>query len=284
MKIITDSGATKGDWRIIGTSGREEMQFTTKGTNVSAQEITAVTRTIEDACSRICKKLDYSDITAVHFYTAGVLTESITAALETVFKKHFPLALIDIQNDLTGCARAACGRSAGVAAIIGTGSNSCRWDGEKITGHVNSGGYVIGDEGSASVLGKRFLTDFIKNRVPSDIAEEYSKHYPSSYADIVQAVYHSDGAPSAFLGSIAPFLLQHYDNGYVKELIDSNFRDFIHGTLKQYGQDAANVGVVGGFGSACREIISSLAAQEGITVSAYYPDPVTGLVRYHSED
>lgn len=285
MKIITDSGATKGDWRIISDQGSELKRLLTPGTNVSAQTLQVVLNTISDACSLICREFQAEAVTNIHFYTAGVVTDTIREGIDKVLRGAFPKADIEIQNDLVGCARAACGRRPGVAAILGTGSNSCQWDGKSIVSHVNSGGYILGDEGSASVLGKRFLADLIKGRVPAEIVQEFADEgHPTGYGDIVQAVYHSDGAPSAFLGSLAPFIARHYFHPYIKELVNGNFRDFIEGTLLQYGKASERVGVVGGFGDAFKHVFTPLAQSYGIEVSEYFPDPVSGLLKYHLEE
>jgi N-acetylglucosamine kinase-like BadF-type ATPase len=221
------------------------------------------------------------DVTAVHLYVAGVVTEEIKVELEASLSAHCPSASIEVQTDLVAAARAACGRVPGIAAILGTGSSSCLYDGEKIVGKVPAGGFILGDEGSAATLGKLFLSDFLKGLVPQVVADDFASRYPSDYQSIVASVYRSQ-APSAYLGGLAPFIMEHYDHPYIKELVDGNFRSFINRCLKQYDTEGFPVGVVGGFAYALKDIFLRIASEEGITISRIIKAPIDGLTEYHA--
>ena len=188
---------------------------------------------------------------------------------------------IGIQDDLMGAARGVCGHEPGIVAILGTGSNTCFYDGATVERKVYSGGYVIGDEGSGSALGKLFLSDFIKGLVPEDLAADFSREFDSSYAGIVEGVYRS-ASPSGYLGSIAPFVVGHYSHPYAKELIERNFQAFIERSLLRYDVAAYPVGIVGGFAFACRDILTPLFAAAGIRASRFIKAPIDGLCEYHS--
>ena len=176
-----------------------------------------------------------------------------------------------------------CGHNCGITAILGTGSNSCQWDGEKIVKRIRTGGFILGDEGSASALGKAFIADFIKDLVPENVASEFRKKFDSSYETIVENVYRSAASPSGYLGSFAPFLMQYYETEpYIKELVDNNFRSFIRRVLKQYGARVP-VGIIGGFGFALKDIFKRIAQEEGITVSGFLASPIEGLIEYHRQ-
>lgn len=282
MKIIIESGATKGDWRLISSDGSEVGNFITEGTNVSTMSMESISGIIHKAgkqANKICK----DGIISVHFYTAGVITDSIRAELTVILKGIFPDSEIEIQDDLTAAARAVCGHAPGIAAILGTGSNSCQFDGEKIARRVYSSGFILGDEGSAATLGKLFIADFLKGLVPASISKDFSERYDSSYASIVENVYRSSGSPSAYLGAFAPFIMEHYAHPYIKELVDSNFRAFFRRSIKQYDYRTLSVGIAGGFGNALKDIVLKVAAEEGITISEFIPHPIEGLKRYHVE-
>ena len=191
--------------------------------------------------------------------------------------------MCDVQTDLIGAARAACGHEPGIAAILGTGSNSCQFDGNSIVRRVYSSGFILGDEGSAATLGKLFISDFLKGFVPEAVAKDFARRFPSDYATIVENVYRNPDSPSSYLGSFAPFILEHYDDSYIKELVDGNFRAFIRRSIKQYDYQRYPVGVIGGFGYALRDIFTRIAAEEGIRISCFYPAPVEGLIKYHTE-
>lgn len=279
MNIIIESGATKGDWRIVSPSGDESARFISGGMNVSTMTPEAVRSIIHETSGKIMS-LGH-EIENIFFYTAGIPTPEVKELLSSVFNETFPYARLEIEDDLTAAARAVCGHDKGVVAILGTGSNSCQWDGEKIVKRVRTGGFILGDEGSASSFGKAFIADFIKGLVPERIAADFSANFDSSYEAIVRNVYRSQTSPSGYLGSFAPFLMQYYESEpYIKDLVDNNFRSFVKRVLKQYESDAP-VGIIGGFGCALKDIFTRIAAEEGITVSEFLASPIEGLVRYH---
>ena len=286
-KIICEAGATKADWRVI-EDGREIARHLSAGVNVSTMDRSVVADIIREAAGALASKAGLGGAApegtfgAVHFYTAGVVTPALCEALTTLMKDCFGASEIEIQSDLMACARAACGHAPGIAAILGTGSNSCQFDGEKIVRHVKSGGFVLGDDGSASVLGKRFISDYIKGLVPAEIAADYASRFPSEYADIVEQVYHNPGSPSAWLGSLCPFILSHYGHPYVQRLVDGNFQAFIDRSLRQYDVDRYPVGIIGGFGNACRDILRPLFEAADIRIRAFIPAPIEELVKYHA--
>jgi N-acetylglucosamine kinase-like BadF-type ATPase len=156
------------------------------------------------------------------------------------------------------------------------------YDGNDIAKRVYSCGFILGDEGSAATLGKLFIADFLKGLIPAEIASEFSSRYPSDYATIVANVYKSEGSPSGYLGSFTPFILEHYGNPYIKELVDGNFRSLLRRAIKQYDTDKYAVGVVGGFGFALKDILSRIAEEEGVRISRFIKNPIDGLLEYHS--
>lgn len=278
MKIIAECGATKGDWRLTGTTG-DVIQERTEGINISSMSVSAIKAIIEDVTRRFGS---YGpSVTDIHIYLAGVMTDSVKEAMTEAFIKGFPTAAIEFQDDMTAAARALCGNRPGIAAIIGTGSNSCLWDGEKIVARSCSGGFILGDEGSAAVLGRLFIADFIKGLVPEEIAEDFSSRFPSGYSTIVSNVYRSESSPSGYLGSLAPFIMEHYSHPYIKRLVEDNFISFIRRSLKQYDTDRYPVGVAGGFAYALKDVFVRLAAEEGITISRFIKSPIEGLMEYH---
>ena len=274
--IICESGATKADWRVIENGGQVIREISS-GINVSTMKIEIIESIIKDVSERL-PAVRYDEI---HFYTAGVITPSIENALYDILKKCFTVSQIEVQNDLVASARAACGHTPGIAAIMGTGSSSCQWDGERIVRHVKSGGFIIGDDGSASVLGKLFISDFIKGRVPEEIAFRYSECYPSDYHEIVEMVYHNQCSPSAWLGSLCPFIMSHYSHPYIKNLVDGNVRAFVDRSLMQYEVEKSPVAIIGGFGNALKDIVRPIFEENGIRISAFIPSPIEELIRYH---
>ena len=279
MKIIADCGATKSEWVVIRSDG-STSRFTTKGVNASTMSAAA----IKDIISEAGEKISVAEQSAaeIYLYMAGIPSKEMKAVIHSTLQQYCPVSCLEIHSDLVAAARAACGHEPGVAAIVGTGSNSCMYDGREITKRVYSCGFILGDEGGAATLGKLFIADFLKGLIPSEIASEFSSRYPSNYATIVANVYKSEGSPSGYLGSFTPFILEHYSNPYIKELVDGNFRSFFRRAIKQYDTDKYAVGVVGGFGFALQDILKRVAEEEGVNISRFIKSPIDGLVEYHS--
>lgn len=276
MKIIVEAGATKGDWRIIDAAGRETaMHF--PGMNVSTMPMEHVLEVLSGALESIGIK----EADGIYIYVAGIVTPQVTRQLTDCIEQHLKAGEIDIQNDLMAAARAVCGHEKGVVAILGTGSNTCFYDGVSVSQKVRSGGYIIGDEGGGAALGKQFLSDFIKGLVPEDLAADFASGHDASYEGIVNFVYKSP-APAGALGSLAPWLLERYSHPYVKSLIDGNFLSFINRSLRHYNTADYPVGVVGGWGWACRDIFCRLCLEHGVRPGRFEREPIGGLVKYHS--
>lgn len=278
MKLIVESGATKSDWRLIAGGGVQVARELADGMNISTMEMSAI-ETILNYTGRKIREAASETVSAVHFYTAGVITESAEKRLRTVLGDIFNGAQVDLQTDLVAAARAVCGRKPGIAAILGTGSNSCQWDGEKIVKRICSGGFILGDEGSAATLGRLFIADLLKDLVPEHIAAEFASRYDATYAGIVDSVYHSQ-SPSAYLGNLAPFIMEHYDDTYVKSLVEGNIRAFFKRCIGQYDADIP-LGIVGGFGYALKDVVTKIAQEEGVIISGFLQCPIDGLIQYH---
>ena len=273
MKILVESGATKSDWRVIGTGRR----FLRPGMNVSTMSLEGIAGILRETF----RTEGISRLDGFYMYTAGVVTEEIRGKLIELIRNEVDVNGIDIQDDLVGAARAVCRRQSGIVAILGTGSNTCFFDGETVTRKVYSGGYVIGDDGSGATLGKLFLADFIKGLIPEAVAKDFGEHFDASYPAIVEGVYRS-ASPSGYLGSLAPFILSHYDEPHIRAMVDGSFQAFIDKSLLRYDVKTYPVGVVGGFGYACREIFSRLCEASDIRISRFLPEPVAGLLEYHA--
>ena len=272
MEVIVDSGATKAEWCVLDR-GTVRDRFCMPGINWT----TASRETTDGLLSEAAARIGAASVSRLHFFGAGV-TEDGTRRLE----KHFPGAEIECASDLLAAARAVCGHEEGIAVILGTGSNSCLYDGEKIIGHIHPCGYILGDEGGAACLGKRFLGEFLKGRVPEPVAGAFSAAFPSDYATVVAEVYRGD-APARYLGSFAPWMLGWYGkDAWMTELIEENLRDFIRIFLRRYDTDRHAVGVVGSFGAACRPILEKVG--EGIRFSRFLPCPMDGLIDYYKRN
>jgi len=279
MILIVESGATKSDWRVIDTIGKRVADtFILPGINVSAMPMQSVIEILGTGLGRI-----EGQIKEIYLYVAGVVTKDVCKRISDFILTLHPSASIDIQNDMIAAARAVCGKGEGIVAIMGTGSNAGFYNGSTLCQKTLSGGYILGDYGSASVLGRMFITDYLAKDVPELIADNFDREFKYSYEDIIDNVYYRS-APSRFLGSLAPFILSCYnDSSYVHELVDSNFRLFIDTTLSKYDTTSYPVGIVGGFGYAARDIFTKLCSESGIHISTYIKSPIEVLIKQITE-
>ena len=276
MKLIIDSGATKADWCL--TDGMDIVrEFTTEGMNVSVLSEEEIAGIIMEGAVTIGNR----PVTEVHFYAAGLI-EGSDAAMRTkdILSKAFGSATVEGASDMLGAARAACGRSEGVCAILGTGSNSCLYDGSRIVHTARSGGFILGDEGGGACLGKLFLADYIKGLVPEPLSSEFGAAFDVDYMTVVRKVY-KEAAPSAYLGSFAPWILAHRGDPYVDALVERNLTDFFERSLLQHGRADLPAGFVGGFAAACASQLRTLADRYGIHISRVLASPMEGLLDYH---
>ena len=269
MRVLVDSGATKAEWCVLDR-GTVRDRFFSPGLNWSTAAPEQADRILSDAAARI----GTDRIGGLHFFGAG-MTEDGSARLRT----FFPAADIECASDLLGAARAVCGREPGIVAILGTGSNTGLYDGTEIVAHVHPCGFILGDEGGAACLGKRFLGEFLKGGLPEPVASAFSAAFPSDYATVVREVYRG-GAPARYLGSFAPWILDWYGkDSRMTELIEGNLRDFVRIFLRRYDTDRHAVGVAGSFGTACRPILEKVG--EGIRFGRFLSRPMDGLIEYY---
>lgn len=281
MFLIVDSGATGCKWDFV-EGGTVVDHLVTEGVNFAHQAGELSSGPLAELLSR------HPEVSAVHFYGAGLITgpggelPPSAQEAERFLRRFFPEARLAFASDLLAAARAVCGHGPGIAGILGTGSNSCLYDGERIVRNVHSSGYILGDEGGGAALGRAFMADFLKGLVPGVLSEAFAAAFPVDYSTVVREVY-KGARPAAYLASFAPWILAHYDSSdYVRQLVDGNFRAFIDRCLAQYDYKQYPVGIVGGFGKACEGIFRRIAEGYGIRISAIADSPLEGLKRYHS--
>ena len=229
MILIADSGSTKTDWALQSASGAW-MRFQTQGINPFHQ-----TRVlIADILRReLLPQLDSDAVESVCFYGSGVRPEK-EPVMVALLQEAFPQAVqVEAHSDLLGAAHALCGHNYGIAGILGTGSNSCLYDGERIIQNTPALGYILGDEGSGGLMGKRFLHELYKGVLSEIIRSEFEQEYGLEMSDVIQRVYR-ESMPNRFLASLAPFIHRHLSDPAVNHLVIENFRDFFSYNIRPY--------------------------------------------------
>lgn len=278
MKLIADCGSTKIDW-CLTDNGKVVKQIFTSGMNavmLSQQEIA------EHIATELMPQIADFEIDAVHFYGAGCINDVVCCNVANAIRQNINAEVIDVHTDLLAAARALFGRKAGIACILGTGSNSCYYDGENICDNVSPLGYILGDEGSGAVLGKLLIGDVLKNQLPKPLCDKFLQQFNLDRISIIQRVYREPQA-NRFLASVSPFLLQNMNEPAIRNLVLNSFIAFFKRNIEQYPHhNDLNVNFVGSIAYYYKDLLIEAAAVCGCTVGNIIKSPMQGLINFHS--
>lgn len=285
ITLIVDSGSTKTSWCFAflpDTSSADGARtVTTEGLNPAVMSAEEVEEKISKALNHCLQSLSISaaDVENVFFYgagciagRAGVVSESISSILVD--------AKIYVADDLLGAARALCGHKAGIACILGTGSNSCLYDGKNIVAHTPALGYVLGDEGSGAVLGRKFLNAVLKQTLPENIRKRFLQESGLDMAEVINRVYRSP-APNRFLASMSKYIHGYLDEKEVRDIVINNFEDFIRNNILAYGDKFRTINVVGSIAYHYKEQLTEAASRNCFQIGKIIKSPIEGLIEYH---
>lgn len=278
MLLIADSGSTKTTWCLVDRAGQTKI-FETEGYNPC---YTPKERLAEILRPNFAEGFDFADIREVAFYGAGVYEDKHRAIGEAI-RSVFPNARVDAAMDLVASARALLGDSAGFAAILGTGSNSCIYDGRAITHYIDSLGFMLGDEGSGGYMGKRLIGDYIRGYMPEDVARAFHAAYGLTNDELIDRIYTSP-TPNRYCASFTRFLTGELaGHDYLEQnIIRGSFRDFFRNIVSGYPDFADySFNSVGSVGWIFRDRLAEVAREFGMEVGNIIANPMDDLIRYH---
>lgn len=279
MILIADSGSSKTDWRLIDEEGHIHQAKTT-GINPflhTEEEILSILQ------NELQPQVSQFQVKEAYFYGAGCASErtctSIAQALETVF----PGVNAHVTHDLLAAARALCNKEAGIACIIGTGSNSCLYDGEKIVDKLPTLGYILGDEGSGSYIGKQLLNACLKRDMPQDLREKFQKRYQVDEETVLENIYRKP-SPSRYIAGFSQFAFHHLKHPYIYKLVYKSFEDFFDKNVSKYENYAAQkIHFTGSIAFYYSNVLRQVANDRGLFVQNIVEAPIAGLTLYHQE-
>lgn len=278
MILIADSGSTKTDYRYIDAAGNIQ-QLEGPGLNPTFHSKENIEKLLESNFANF----PVNAVERIYFYGAGCSSEERKSIVEQAFKKIFVHSQLFVEHDLLGAARAACGNEKGMVGILGTGSNSCLFDGVNIVQEFPSSGYLLGDEGGGVYMGKLLIKQVLENKLPADIKTAFEQRYRLNREEIIQKIYKEQHA-SSFLASFSKFIFHHREHPFILEIIQKNFQDYIDVQLKTFeGFSSNTLNLVGSVAFYFQEYISSIAAKEGIRIGRVLEKPIAGLTLYHHE-
>lgn len=280
MIIIADGGSTKTNWCLLDDN-QKKIYFNTEGYNPYFVDSDYIVSSLKKG---LPQDLPLDKIAEVNYYGAGVHNKEKAKIVEDAFRVLFPNAKIEIGHDLLAAARALLGKEAGFAAILGTGTNSCIYDGNEITQNINSAAYILGDEGSGSYIGKKLLADFVRNLMPEDVAKAFYETYKLTPDEIMDNVYTKPLA-NRFCASFSKFV---YDNNvnieYTRKIVDDSFEAFFANLVSKYpNYQNYTFNCIGSVGYNFRNVLEEKATQYGMKVGKILRSPIDDLVKFHIE-
>ena len=277
MILIADSGSTKTDW-CMAEKGVAIKRIPTKGMNPFFQSEDEM---VEEMKHSLLPELDGKRPEAVYFYGAGCAfdkVEIVRRAISCVLS--LDMAAIEVNSDMLAAARSVCGHEAGIACILGTGSNSCFYNGKEIEANVSPLGFILGDEGSGAVLGKLFIGDLLKNQLPAGLKEKFLERYQLTPADIIDRVYRKP-FPNRYLATLSPFISEHITIPEVRQLVKQSFKAFLVRNVMQYDYQHYAVGFNGSVAWYYRVILEEALSETGLKMGIIIKAPMEGLLKYH---
>lgn len=278
MKLITETGSTRTEWAL--TEGRQLINsLFTDGINPFFQTRREISRSVRLGLPEefFKKKLEQ-----VYYYGAGCSSEEkkkiIRASLVAQFKTP-----VQVESDLLAAARGLFLREAGIACILGTGSNSCFYDGATILKNVRSGGYILGDEGSGAAMGRVFMSDVLKGIAPAELTEDFFDKFRITSDDIMDLVYNRP-FPNRFLATVAYFLADHQESDYACQVIRDNLQKFFARNICQYDYSNYSIRFVGSWAHHCADFLYDVAQEFGVMIDMIEETPMKGLIEFHATE
>ncbi|MFH1159667.1 MAG: hypothetical protein V1733_01800 [bacterium] len=277
MILIADSGSTKTFWALV-VEGIEKKIIQTQGLN---PYFTSPGQIKEILHEELVHNLVCDEITDIFFYGAGCSTENNNNLVGEQLRKFFRKAGINVFHDILGAARALFGNRDGIACILGTGCNSCFYNGTEVFSEIPSLGYLFGDEGAGSSLGKKLLAKYLKKELPEELKTAFDQAYRFRLEDILNSLYNKP-FPNRYLASFSPFIHAHINHPVIHDLVYFSFVEFFETHVTKYAHYASHpTGFIGSIAFYYQDILREAAASESITVSKILQSPVQGLIEYH---
>lgn len=277
MLIIIDSGSTKSDWLLINAKG-QETRLSSLGFNPVLHSIEFIRKEIEQV---IVPQLDAHQTYHIYFYGSGCWDQERKQKVRQALQANFATSYITVYHDLLGAARACCQTEQGVACILGTGSNSCLYNGEEVTDNVSSIGYMLGDEGSGTHLGKKLIRHYFYREMPQDLIAPFEAFIQGGKKEVLDKVYGQADA-NVYLASLSRFLSEHIDHPFVQRILYRSLSEFIDRHVRKYqGHMQLPIHFVGSIAFIFQDMIKLILAERNMQVGRFIKQPIEALRDYH---
>ncbi len=275
MKLIADSGSTKTDWLFMEQDGGQ-FRLQTLGINPFFRSTNGIVTELRPVFATVNKQVD-----EVFFYGAGIVNAEKASVIEQALHQLFGEVPCHFFSDVVGAARASCGHEAGIACILGTGSNACYYDGGNVIVNIPPMGFIIGDEGSGAVMGRNLLSDYFKFVMPEELRLKFTARFQLTKDDVLNNVYKQSGA-NKYLAQFSVFLSEEITHEYCREFVEMNLRAFVVRNVKMLPKaDTLPINFIGSVADAFQTILLDLLDKEHLISGKIMKEPILGLADFH---
>ncbi len=276
MILIADSGSTKCSWKLLSEKG-VIASLCTEGINPFFR----TTASIYDELLKELLPVTTSEVRKIFFYGSGIINVEKANIIRLALAKLYPVANIELFSDVIAASRSLFGSTQGIACILGTGSNVCLYDGQKVIASISPLGFILGDEGSGAILGRKLLGDFFKEVMPGPLREKFEKKYCLTRDVALQRVYKAE-KPNHFLASFAPFLSEEIASEYAHHLVSDSFNEFFERNVTKIPEyNSLPIGFVGSVAFYFSSILKETCEKYRMNCVSILREPMDGLVKYH---
>lgn len=277
MKLIADSGSTKTDW-VLMQNNSEVGRYHTPGYNPFYFDTEFIYHSLTE---NLLGQVEAPEIKEIFFYGAGCSLPAKCDIVHKVLQQAFPHASIIVTHDLLAAAKALLGDNPGFAAILGTGANTCLYDGEKVILNIDSLGHMLGDEGSGCYIGRKLVRDYMRKLMPQDLRDDFKETYKLDNEQLYDIIYNKP-SPNRFLASFAKFAYKHKQNEYIRAKVQDSFHDFFENLVSRYPNFTDyTLNCVGSIGYLFKDILLDKADEYNMKPGKIIQSPMNDLVQYH---
>jgi glucosamine kinase len=278
IQLIADSGATKCEWVLLN-DGKKKTILTT---GISPYFVTGE-QVVEILQKSLLPKLKGAEVAQVHFYGTGMNNPENVTMIKHALKKLFRSAKININNDLLAAARALCGTSKGIACILGTGSNSCFFNGKKIVKNSPGIGYILGDEGSGAYLGKKVIQYYLYNTFDEDLRSRFDARFTTNSLEILENVYRKPLA-NRYMAGFAIFLAENRGHYMIENILEDGLNDFFFQHIYKYRESwTMPINFIGSIAFGFKDVLRELCNTYELELGTVLKSPMQGLINYHKQ-
>ena len=274
--LIADSGSTKTQWCLL--SGDKKKMISTQGISPYFLKEDSLGKILSD---ELLPKTGKTEIEEIYYYGTGCSNPGNIALVKRGLKKIYKTATVHVNHDLLGAAKALCGNEKGIACILGTGSNSCFYNGKKVVKNSPGLGFILGDEGSGTYLGKKVLQYYLYNTFDAELMDKFKMKYPETTSEILDRVYKSD-LPNRYLAGFVPFLIENRGHFMIENILEDSINDFFFNHIYKYRESwSLPINFVGSVAFGFKDVLAEMCREYELKLGIVLKSPMDGLIKYH---